>query len=667
MNVPLPFGQGPAGSGAAGGGHEIECDDESLHLARQLQAQYDAEARVAAAASAAAASVRLEQEQHTGREQEMDGSRDPSAQMDSDCGISSFEHDVPGAGAVAHGPPLIPLEYPGAHGSGPQSMGLGPNAGGLVGGGGVWRLGSGPGDAPTRSATTAAATEPPHAPTPRDLSEAAASVASRGSAFVVAGDDVDEESLRFARVLQAQHDDDTSAPVGDVRADLCSADQEQPVGLAGADDRASASFKLAQELQALEDERYAARQARADGPPAAPQADQGVLASLELAKELQAREDELRAAGQPWSEDAPETDSGMLASLKLAKELQAREDERCAREEASAAHFSTGDPRHDDSLALARRLQSEADAGASSHGSSSLRGRFEAAQSRLRQEEAAAVAAPGARASSASRHSAAFGHPPPPPPPPPAPRRPLRPGMLRHGGRPPSFSLFDRAATDAALDVCQPWRRTFDFRSTWDMNSDVIQAAESRLVPLNMDTQEYDTVYSLFCDGGMNLDRGSVSIQRVQNEALWRGHSACTEIIAAKETNRGDSNIVWLWHGARGNEQSILRSGLEPQFGSSLPYGVWVHAQSNYSAGRFCTQLPDGSRSMFLLRVCTGTHGQDDGTGRRPNRVAGFSELADCHVFSMPFTRDGRMVLYRGDQCYPGYRVVWRPPLNNAD
>ena len=101
--------------------------------------------------------------------------------------------------------------------------------------------------------------------------------------------------------------------------------------------------------------------------------------------------------------------------------------------------------------------------------------------------------------------------------------------------------------------------------------------------------------------------------------------------------------------------------------GNVKPFGVWLHYRASYSARGFASQHCDGTKSVMLVRTATGTHGQDDGTGRRARKIAGSSgvrnssgELADCHVFSIDdYRRDGRVVVYNGSQCMPGYVVYF--------
>lgn len=243
-----------------------------------------------------------------------------------------------------------------------------------------------------------------------------------------------------------------------------------------------------------------------------------------------------------------------------------------------------------------------------------------------------------------------------------------------------------------------------EFRAAWSLQGTRAAGAPqvpnpnpstSTLVAIFRDSDEWNQIGSLWEVGGMQ--RSAIrSIERVQHQALWSGFDSYSQIVASKAINQGDANVKWMWHGGRGNDDSILRVGLEPQFGNSRPYGVWLHHQSAYSCNGYSSRNPEGFRSVFLVCATTGTHGRDDGSGRRAipfatqaavvaegvnmnlggrhhavSRVHGFrhamgpttmgqpSELADCHAFSQPSTADGRIVLYRGDQCYPAYKVTF--------
>ena len=220
-----------------------------------------------------------------------------------------------------------------------------------------------------------------------------------------------------------------------------------------------------------------------------------------------------------------------------------------------------------------------------------------------------------------------------------------------------------------------------------------------------------------------------VRIERIDHSLLAQAHHATASIVGQRSSE--GANILWLWHGSRGNDASILAEGLKPEYGMCIcwgggwrlcsaaallgrdnrtahittklanaregtlrpfldkhlrcsqqhicvhvhvhvaldpgnvkPFGVWLHYRASYSARGFASPHSDGTKSVMLVRTATGTHGQDDGTGRRARKVAGSkcgassssSELADCHVFSLDdYRRDGRLVVYNGSQCMPGY------------
>mmetsp|Transcript_4694 Transcript_4694/g.7562 ORF Transcript_4694/g.7562 Transcript_4694/m.7562 type:complete len:396 (-) Transcript_4694:203-1390(-) len=184
-----------------------------------------------------------------------------------------------------------------------------------------------------------------------------------------------------------------------------------------------------------------------------------------------------------------------------------------------------------------------------------------------------------------------------------------------------------------------------------------------RLCPLDPTGGEFNSIIELFKVGGLNPD-ALVSIVRVQHDLLHQVHMSSIALMPADHR----PNIMFMWHGARNNDQSILESGLEPMYGNSKPYGVWLHHMADYSAASFASTHDDGTKTMFLVRAATGVHGRDDGTGRRARpfgeeetlnsgvRGAG-GKLATCHAFSQPSFVDGRVVMYDKGLTFPAYVV----------
>lgn len=165
--------------------------------------------------------------------------------------------------------------------------------------------------------------------------------------------------------------------------------------------------------------------------------------------------------------------------------------------------------------------------------------------------------------------------------------------------------------------------------------------------------EEYNNVVNIFKGGGIQPQK-VISLKRIQNFSLWQRFCSQRDIIAAKESNNGNANVKYLFHGPRSNTKSILKHGFLGQYGNSSPFGTWTHTSSQYSGGSFADVLPDGSRRIFICQAAVGTSGKDNGSGRCPNIVPP-GVLADCHADG-----SGIHVFYVDSQLYAEYLIHWK-------
>lgn len=193
-----------------------------------------------------------------------------------------------------------------------------------------------------------------------------------------------------------------------------------------------------------------------------------------------------------------------------------------------------------------------------------------------------------------------------------------------------------------------------DWPSYWSPFASGSTYLEVQLCGNPMLQEEFDKVLSTFTSGGIKIQAQQVqSLLRIQNKAVWKAYAAQRTLLAAKRCNNGNAAERYLFHGPRKNTDSIKAQGFVSQYANSNPYGIWFSTQSSYSGRSFADVLPGGARRIFVSKVCVGTLGKDDGTGRRPNKVS-TGELADTHHAGHIY------VTYSDRQCYPEYLIQWR-------
>lgn len=118
----------------------------------------------------------------------------------------------------------------------------------------------------------------------------------------------------------------------------------------------------------------------------------------------------------------------------------------------------------------------------------------------------------------------------------------------------------------------------------------------------------------------------------------------------------------------------ILKTGFDVDYGTSVPYGIWLSTNANYSEW-YGEVFKNNKRKMFLVRALLGYIGYDDGTGFRTKKIStgkGKFEFADSHHCGNTSKghkrkddkvgggQDNRYVIYRDTHVYPEYLIEYQ-------
>ena len=153
------------------------------------------------------------------------------------------------------------------------------------------------------------------------------------------------------------------------------------------------------------------------------------------------------------------------------------------------------------------------------------------------------------------------------------------------------------------------------------------------------------------------------SVERIQNEALWRFYALTRFKVACR--NGGDSKeACYLFHGARVRENmnAIMEYGFDLRVARDGLAGVGIYfaTNSSYSNSGYVLQNPDKSKEMFVCRVALGTTSEGKHGMKRPppkkGKKAGPDDLCDSvHRGKPPIMH----VVFDNSQAYPEYLIKY--------
>ena len=196
----------------------------------------------------------------------------------------------------------------------------------------------------------------------------------------------------------------------------------------------------------------------------------------------------------------------------------------------------------------------------------------------------------------------------------------------------------------------------------------VQQTKTVELFSIQRDSSEWQKVSSRFKSTMLNAN--ICSIQRIQNELLWRKYTQQRKVMEAK--NSGVVNEKELFHGSRQNEpRKIYDSdeGFDMRFSAE---GMWGRANyfavnASYSNGYAHTST--GYREMFLVKVLTGTSFDcsSDSSLRMPplKESAGGMQLDQVRYIrydTVTGVTGGSQVYmtYDNQKAYPAYLITYQ-------
>ena len=168
-----------------------------------------------------------------------------------------------------------------------------------------------------------------------------------------------------------------------------------------------------------------------------------------------------------------------------------------------------------------------------------------------------------------------------------------------------------------------------------------------------------------------------VSIERIQNESLWKAYQVKRQSVLARENTLSAASCTtpypesrytkkWLFHGT--DEQTapkIIQQGFNRSFcgknATLYGRGVYFARDASYSAqALYSKPNAAGEQRIFMCRVVAGEYCSGRVNGVAPEERPGLQHLLYDSTVDRLDGPPGIYVTYHDDQAYPEYLVTFR-------
>lgn len=214
----------------------------------------------------------------------------------------------------------------------------------------------------------------------------------------------------------------------------------------------------------------------------------------------------------------------------------------------------------------------------------------------------------------------------------------------------------------------------------WLTGEDASKVQRIRLDEAGHTSDEYAKVYQKFMDTIGNRDTKVISIERVQNLAMWQGYVVKRQTICfpgGSSTTTGTADMqekeeelsllqkferCWLWHGTdETTMRKIIQQGFNRSFcgKNATRYGKGVYFAENAKKSantRYSKPDRDGRQYMFACRVVLGEYC----VGRRNALTPDLRDIATQSLYDSTVDnvdKPSTFVTYHDAQAYPEVRI----------
>ena len=208
----------------------------------------------------------------------------------------------------------------------------------------------------------------------------------------------------------------------------------------------------------------------------------------------------------------------------------------------------------------------------------------------------------------------------------------------------------------------------------WTGGSDADNSS-TKLVPVDRDSDEWQRVEAEWRKAShpsRAISAELLKVERVQNVKAWEAYYSRVRLLAGRNKDSLPSvtsifqraNEQWMKHGTRTTAPEIIYSGeqgLDCRYCGKGSFGIAAYtAEDALYSDKFCYNLVDGTRQMFLVRVAAGTvHEVATRTGAHQSLVhppSGFDSVRGC-VLEPNFMA---IMVYQPDSAYPAYLLTYK-------
>uniref|UniRef100_I3IUL8 Poly [ADP-ribose] polymerase n=1 Tax=Oreochromis niloticus TaxID=8128 RepID=I3IUL8_ORENI len=191
--------------------------------------------------------------------------------------------------------------------------------------------------------------------------------------------------------------------------------------------------------------------------------------------------------------------------------------------------------------------------------------------------------------------------------------------------------------------------------SCWeDMKGDLV-----KLFALTPGAQEYNNVEQELTKTGLYLN--IISIERVQNPALWQNYQILKKQMETK--NKHTNNERLLFHGTTDTSIHLINSkGFNRSYagknGAMYGNGSYFAVDPSYSAGNYAKPDTSGQKRMYQARVLVGDYAQGQrGMITPPPKSGSASDLYDSVTNNT--AKPTMFVVFNDIQAYPEYLITF--------
>ncbi|XP_047433891.1 protein mono-ADP-ribosyltransferase PARP14-like [Mugil cephalus] len=202
-------------------------------------------------------------------------------------------------------------------------------------------------------------------------------------------------------------------------------------------------------------------------------------------------------------------------------------------------------------------------------------------------------------------------------------------------------------------------RPDFSLPLYWD---NMAPGEKLKVVALHPSSPDYSKISMAF---KQTVNKSILKIERVQNIRLLQIYEAQKKHISEKDIHGRGAGEKLLYHGtSKDNCDSIINNGFNRSFSgrnaNAYGHGTYFAVNASYSAHTtYATPAADGSQTMFVAQVLTGTYTQGNGNMRVPP-PRNSQKLHDLYDSVVDQTHNPSIyVIFSDNQAYPAYLITF--------